>query len=138
MTPNTMMKPETTPKMQKQCMSAVEYFQAKLDCEMTPWTLKGMMDQNKMAEICLIDVRSNEDFAKCNIPGAMCMPLASMSDKMNSLPKDKMIVAYCGDMSCGLAPKACLELAKKGFKVMELCGGLATWTEKGFPVNQKA
>ncbi|UPT72661.1 MAG: rhodanese-like domain-containing protein [Elusimicrobiota bacterium] len=138
MTPNTMEK-MTGPKpasCETSCMSAVEYFTAKLDCEMTPWTLKGMMDKNAMKDVCLIDVRPVEDYKKCHISMAMCIPLAELGAKMNTLPKDKTIVAYCGDMTCGLAPKACLELSKKGFKAMMLIGGMESWMEKRFPTDK--
>ena len=53
-----------------------------------------------------------------------------------TLPKDKTIVTYCGNLTCALAPKAALVLAEKGFKVMELFGGLQTWQEKGFPLEK--
>ncbi len=134
MTQNTMTKPE----MKKECMSAVEYFQAKIDCEMTPGTLKGLMDREMMSAITLIDVRSPEAFKECRIPNAACVPMAELAGKMAALPKNKNVVVYCGDMSCDLAPKACLELAKNGYKVMELCGGLELWMEKGYPVEKKA
>ena len=57
---------------------------------------------------------------------------------MSTLPKDKTLVTYCANLTCALAPKAALVLAEKGFKVMELMGGIATWTETGFPVEKKA
>lgn len=141
MNQNTMTKPAAKgPKPQTcetECMSAVEFFSAKLQCEMTPWTLKGMMDKKMMTQYCVIDCRTQEAFDECHIPGAMCMPMADLAAKMNNLPKDKTLVCYCGDMTCGLAPKACLMLAQNGFKVMELCGGIATWMEKGFPTEGK-
>lgn len=135
MTQNTMTKPEMT---KNECMSAVEYFQAKLECEMTPGTLKGLMDRDMMSAITLLDVRSSEEFKKCRIPGAACMPMTELAGKMNALPKNKNVVVYCGGMSCDLATKACLELSKNGFKAMELCGGIDMWMEKGCPVEKKA
>ncbi len=121
-----------------ECMSAAEYFQAKLNCEMTPATLKGMMEKKMTAGLCLIDVRAMEKFNESRIPGAINIPLMELSVKINLLPKEKMIVAYCGDMTCTMAPKACLELARKGYKTMELSGGIKAWQEKGFPVEMKA
>jgi rhodanese-related sulfurtransferase len=121
-----------------ECMSAVEFFSAKLSYQLSPMALKGMMDMNALKDICLIDVRSIEAYKQCRITMALCIPMAELEGKMNTLPKDKMIVAYCSDMTCGLAPKACLELAKKGFKVMELMGGLEAWMEKGLPVDKLA
>ena len=77
-------------------------------------------------------------FAAEHIKGAKNIPLPELVSKLATLPKDKTIVTYCGDLTCGLAPKAALELAQKGFKVMELVGGIDTWSKKGFPVEKKA
>lgn len=129
----------TKPEMKKQdCSTAVEFFSAKLDCEMTPQTLKGMMDKKSMGELCLIDVRDAAQYAAGRLPHAVNIPLQDLAGKLALLPKDKTVVAYCGDMTCGMAPKACLELAHKGYKAMMLLGGFAGWMEKGFPVDQKA
>lgn len=135
---NTMLEPATKPEMNQQdCAKTVAYFAAKLHCEMAPWTLKGMMDETAMVGICMLDVRAAELYAACRLPGAMNIPLRDLAGKMAALPKDKTIVVYCGDMTCGMAAKACLELAQKGFKAMELRGGIMTWLEKGFPVVMK-
>ncbi len=116
-------------------LSAVEYFQAKLDFEMTPYSLNNHIEK-KSTGFFVLDVRSAEDYAKGRIPGATSIPLMDLPGKMAALPKDKTIVTYCGNMTCALAPKAALKLAQAGFKVMQLTGGFATWTEKGFPVQK--
>ena len=116
-------------------ISAVDYFQAKLNFEMTPYSLKNHLDKGTK-EYFVLDVRSPEDFAKGHIPGALSIPLLDLPAKLATLPKDKTIVTYCGNLACGLAPKAALKLAQAGFKVMQLTGGFATWTEKGFPVQK--
>jgi rhodanese-related sulfurtransferase len=126
------------PQATKECMSAVEHFSAQVAYEVMPMALKGMMDKNALKDVCLIDVRSIEAYKQCHISMALCIPLPELAAKMSTLPKDKLIVAYCGDYSCGLAPRACLELAQKGFKVMRLCGGMEAWQEKGLPVDKKA
>lgn len=126
-------------------ISPVDYFSAKLAYEMTPWTLKGLVvDKNttscglKADNLLILDVRSVEQFAAGHLPTALNIPLVDLVSKISTLPKDKTIVTYCSNLTCALAPKAALVLAEKGFKVMELLGGIATWTEYGFPVEKKA
>ena len=119
-------------------ISAVEYFKAKLAYEMTPYALKGLLIDKKVADILVLDVRSTESFNESHIPGALNIPLADLAGKLATLPKDKTLVTYCSTITCGLAPKAALVLAEKGFKVMEMYGGFATWTEYGFPVEKKS
>ena len=126
-------------------ISAVEYFKAKLAYEMTPYSLKGLLiDKNTTAcgmsakDVLVLDVRSTESFNESHIPGALNIPLADLAGKLGTLPKDKTLVTYCSNLTFALAPKAALTLAEKGFKVMELFGGIATWTEYGFPLEKKA
>lgn len=119
-------------------ISPVDYFSAKLAYEMTPWKLKGLLIDKKVTDLLLLDVRSPEAFAEGHLPTALNIPLPELAAKLATLPKDKTLVTYCANITCGLAPKAALVLAEKGFKVMELLGGIATWTENGFPVEKKA
>lgn len=126
-------------------ISAVDYFKAKLAYEMTPYSLKGMIiDKNTTAcgmsakDVLVLDVRSADAFNEGHLPGALNIPLADLKGKFNTLPKDKTLVTYCSSITCALAPKAALQLAEAGFKVMEMYGGYSTWTSYGFPVEKKA
>jgi rhodanese-related sulfurtransferase len=118
-------------------LTPVQYFSAKLAYEMTPWALKAILEKNP-DNIVLLDVRPADMFAAEHIKGAINLPLVDLVSKLATLPKDKTLVTYCGDLTCGLAPKAALELAQKGFKVKELVGGIDVWSQKGFPVDKKA
>jgi rhodanese-related sulfurtransferase len=123
------------PKM-KLAISPVDYFAAKLAYEMTPWTLKNMIEKTP-EQIVLLDVRPVDMFMNAHIPTAINIPLVDLVNKLKTLPKNKVIVTYCGNMVCGLAPKAALELAQKGFEVKQLVGGIELWQEKGFAVEKK-
>ena len=118
-------------------LTPVQYFTAKLAYEMTPWALKALVEKTP-EQVLILDVRPADMFAAEHIKGAKNIPLADLVSKLATLPKDKTIVTYCGDLTCGLAPKAALQLAQKGFKVMELVGGIDVWSKKGFPVEKKA
>jgi ArsR family transcriptional regulator len=122
-----------TPKL---AITPVDYFAAKLAYEMTPWALKRLVVDEKSEQHLVLDVRSPEQFDLGHIPGALNVPLADLVSTLKTLPKDKVIVTYCGSITCGLAPKAALELAQKGFRVMELLGGIAEWQHAGFPIQK--
>lgn len=137
-TNNVMSKPKTgaAPKTaDASCMTPAEYFQTKLNCEMTPYALNEKISK-KMTDCCIVDVRSAEDYAEGHIPTAINIPLSAMEEKMSMLPKDKMMVMYGSGMSCQMAPRACLMLAQKGCKVMELCGGMESWKQLGYAVER--
>lgn len=125
---------KTQPKL---AISPVDYFAAKIAYEMTPWSLKNLLLDQKSEQYLVLDVRSPEHFAQAHIPGAKNIPLADLVSSLKTLPKDKTIVTYCSSITCALAPKAALELAQKGFKVMELFGGIQEWQDKGFPVERR-
>ena len=111
----------------------VEYFRAKLEYETGPYGLMALIDASPN-NVCVVDVRDRTAFAEGHIPGARNIPIDSLVAALSSLPKDKTIVTYCGDIACGLSPRAALELAQKGFRVQHLLGGIAEWTKKGYPV----
>jgi rhodanese-related sulfurtransferase len=117
--------------------SAADYFIAKLKYEMSPYGLKDMLDE-KASGYQIIDVRSSEEFDEGHIPTALNIPLVDLPGMLSEIPKNKTIVTYCGSITCQLAPKAALELAQKGFKVMELHGGLKEWVSFGYPVEKTA
>lgn len=127
MTPTTIEK--TTP------LTAEQYFAAKVAYEITPWSLKALLEKSP-ASVVLLDVRGPESWAEGRIPGARHLPLAELPAKLASLPKDKTILPYCGSLTCSLAPKAALLLAQNGFAVREVLGGVAEWTRAGFPLEK--
>jgi len=118
-----------------QGISAVDYFSAKLNYELSPWVLNSLIE-NGTRDHVVLDVRSREQYEEGHIPGARNIPLDELISELKTLPKDKTIVTYCGGITCPLAPKAALELAQKGFKVKELYGGIAEWKKQGFLIDK--
>ncbi len=113
---------------------AVDYFRTKLEFETTPHTLKEDMEKGG---VYILDVRDKDAFMKERIAGAQNIPLSELPQNYRALPKDKIIVCYCWDLTCFLAPKAAMELAQKGFRVQHLIGGIEEWKKKGFSVERK-
>jgi rhodanese-related sulfurtransferase len=116
--------------------SAAEFFRAKLEYEASPYGLKHELDE-KPGSYFVIDVRDASLFNDGHIPGAVSIPVGSLTEKLATIPKDKTIVTYCGDITCPLSSKAALVLAEKGFKVKHLVGGITEWSRKGFPIDKK-
>ena len=46
-------------------------------------------------QVVLIDVRDPRSFADGHIPGAINVPMASVQSYLDTIPKDKPVVAYC-------------------------------------------
>ncbi len=77
----------------------------------------------------LLDVRTPAEHAQQAIPGSYHIPLQELGHRMRDLPKDKEIVVYCrvGTRSA----YACAFLAKQGYKVKNLEGGIMLWNMAG-------
>lgn len=83
-------------------------------------------------EICLLDVRSPEEFELGTIEGAMNVPTYELRERLEEVPRDKTIVVFCG---VGLrAYHAERVLRQNGYEdVYNLSGGYKTYqmsTEK--------
>lgn len=116
-------------------ISAADYFEAKLAYEITPWTLNGLLEKGTPS-LFVLDVRDDAQYEAGHIPTAKHVALADLPAKLATLPRDKTIVPYCGNLLCSLAPKAALELARAGFTVRYLVGGVEEWTKKGFKLDK--
>lgn len=77
--------------------------------------------------IVLIDVRPAEEFQAGHIPGAISMPLAQLPGRVDELPRDKKIVAYCRGEYCLFADDAVALLRERGFEAYRIEGGWPEW-----------
>jgi rhodanese-related sulfurtransferase len=73
----------------------------------------------------LLDVRTPQENAAQAIEGSYLVPLQELGYRIDELPKNKEIVVYCrtGNRSA----YACSFLAKAGYNVKNLEGGIMTW-----------
>ena len=72
----------------------------------------------------VLDVRSPEEFAAGHIPGAVNIPIEQLRGRLDELPRDRPIVAYCKVGQRGyLATRL---LADRGYPVRNLSGGFST------------
>jgi rhodanese-related sulfurtransferase len=105
----------------------------KLEYEITPQALKALIDL-EMDTVIILDIRDHAAYQMEHLPNACCVPLDNLEENAGYLPKDKLIVTYCGDGECGQALRAALDLAQRGFHVRHLLGGMKEWTRRGYPV----
>lgn len=95
--------------------------------------------QQGITAIVVIDARSAELYAQKHIPGAVSLPHRTIGpETLAWLPQDKVIVTYCDGIGCNGSTKAALKLARLGYRVKELLGGLAFWEFEGFPIESGA
>ncbi len=76
----------------------------------------------------LLDVREPHEHAMANIPQARLVPLGSLPDHVESLPRDREILVHC--KAGGRSAKAVGLLQKHGFaNVKNIEGGMDAWVE---------
>ena len=87
----------------------------------------------KRDEVFLIDVRPTLEYEHGHLPGAVSMPVDELSRRLQELPHDKRIVAYCRGAYCLFADEAVASLRDKGFDAHRLDGGWEEWWAEDHP-----
>lgn len=83
----------------------------------------------------LIDVRPPLEYQHGHLPGAVSMPWDELEDRLDELPRDQQIVAYCRGRYCLFADEAVAVLRRHGFDARRLEGGWPEWRAEGRPVT---
>ena len=86
-------------------------------------------------EATVLDVRPVEEFRAGHLPQAISIPLDELPTRLNDLPKDREIVAYCRGPYCVLALEAVESLKKAGFRAARLDMSVWDWKARGLPVE---
>lgn len=81
----------------------------------------------------VLDVRQNAEWKRGHIQGAVHIPLAQLSSRMNQLPNGKTIVTVC--QSGHRSAPAARTLRRAGHEVVNLRGGINAWTRAGLPLS---
>jgi rhodanese-related sulfurtransferase len=109
------------------------YFQARDELE--PVSRDDLLDRLERGDVAVVDVRPAEEFAAGHIPGAASIPLAELAERLDELPRDVEIVAYCRGPYCVFAPQALTILRAGGFRARRLEDGLPEWRLARLPVE---
>ena len=78
-------------------------------------------------ELTLIDVRPVDEYLAGHVTGAISIPLSDMAERMDELPLDTPIVAYCRGPYCVMAAHAVKQLREAGFSATRLEPGYPEW-----------
>ena len=73
----------------------------------------------------VVDVRTAEEFAAGNIPGAVNIPVDELRTRLDELPRNQPLVAYCQVGQRGYLA-TCI-LRQRGFDAVNLSGGYKTY-----------
>ena len=106
------------------------------------YTFAGILEvqpqwlEEHLRDVQIVDVREKNEFngALGHVPGAMLMPLGSLTQHAGELAKDKPIVTVC--RSGARSAQATVLLGKAGFtQVANLSGGMLRWRAQRLPIE---
>lgn len=90
-------------------------------------TIDDLLARSKKEKLILIDVRPEEEYKAGHIPNAISIPLAQLKKRLNELPKEKTIIAYCRGPLCVMAADAVKILNEKKFNAIRMEDGYVEW-----------
>jgi len=94
-----------------------------------------LMERLLEGSVVVLDVRPEREYWAGHIPGARSVPVDALEAVLQTLPKDREIVAYCRGPYCVFSDEAVVLLRSRGYRAYRLRQGLPDWRAAGMPVE---
>jgi rhodanese-related sulfurtransferase len=95
-----------------------------------------LAERMQAGEILVLDVRPELEFRAGHIPEARSIPVDELEGRLDELPHDLEIIAYCRGPYCVFADEAVTLLQKHGYRARRLIDGLPDWQALNLPVER--
>lgn len=82
-----------------------------------PITLDKIKERD---DVYLLDARPKDEYHKGHILNAHSVPIDELNDRLNEIPKDKLVIAYCRGMFCSIADEAVKFLHTEGYNAKKI------------------
>jgi rhodanese-related sulfurtransferase len=90
----------------------------------------------QQAGAVIIDVRELEEWQEGHIPGALHIPLGSLSARVNEIDRNREVIIVC--RSGTRSGRAVAALMQAGYpQVANLSGGMIAWVRLHLPVTRR-
>lgn len=87
--------------------------------------------------VILLDVRPATEYQAGHLPQARSLPVDELETRLEELPHDREIVAYCRGPYCVFADEAVTLLRSHGFVAHRLDVGVPEWRHLGLPISRE-
>jgi rhodanese-related sulfurtransferase len=81
----------------------------------------------------VVDVRTQEEWDEYHVPNVPLIPLDQLPDRLNEIPKDKIILVIC--RSGNRSQEGRDILLSAGYQASSMTGGIKEWYAKGYPIE---
>lgn len=95
--------------------------------ELVPNDRESLMKAARKGEVVVLDVRPAEEYLTAHLPFARSIPIGELRQRLDELPRDRPIVAYCRGPYCLMARDAVALLRQGGYRAAHLKEGVAEW-----------
>ncbi len=100
-------------------------------------TVSDLAERLRAGDVAVVDVRAQTEYAEERVPGAVNIPVGQLAERIESVPRDRMVVLQC--QSGGRSAIAASVLTAHGIdNVVDLLGGINAWKSAGYPVAASA
>jgi rhodanese-related sulfurtransferase len=89
-------------------------------------------------DVVVLDVRPTPEYQAGHISGALSVPINELQRRLQHLPDDTQVVAYCRGPYCVYADDAVRTLTRHGIRAARLEDGFPEWARAGLPVDRLA
>lgn len=115
---------------------AAAHFESQFSFETDCWDTHDALNSGCPGFV-LLDVRSPALFAQGHVPGAVNLPHAKIiASKMSGYAQSTLFVTYCAGPHCNGAARGAARLARLGFAVKTMAGGMTGWIDEGFELER--
>lgn len=99
--------------------------------DLQPVTVTELSRRLDDPETMVIDIRSPQDYRHGHVPGALNLPAEDLLERLDSLPREIEIIAYCQGPYCVLSPDTVRTMRQHGLRARPLNGGITSWQRAG-------
>jgi len=90
-----------------------------------------LLHRLRVGDAVVLDVRPAPEYAAGHLPGAVHVPVEELEQRLDELPADREIVAYCRGRYCVLAHDAVRLLTARGLAARRATDGVLEWRAAG-------
>ena len=86
-------------------------------------------------DVVVLDVRPVQEYRSAHIAGARSIPITELANRLQEVPCDLEVVAYCRGPYCLFSDEAVVLLRERGYQARRLDVGLPDWQLAGLPIE---